>query len=214
MIVQLFAKARPTCWGGNALGNIQLKRMPTNANSASPTMIATKINPTLIQRLSNLILAQTVMPSATAKPRKLKMNISLPVGRLSWRLRLLLHRSALLACRLQPGTSSLTLWVRTAAHKIAGRCGSAEDRCYLERATGGRARAVVLPDYRRGHCGRCAVAVVFLSRVRAIRLGRFAHARPGILARRFRASSHRYSCRRCSPNAPFARLETLTAERP
>jgi hypothetical protein len=57
------------------------------------------------------------------------------------------------------------------------------------------------------------VAYVLLSSLRPVGLGRFAHARPSSSAS-ISSLTPSVSCRRCSPNAPFARLETLTVERP
>jgi hypothetical protein len=72
---------------------------------------------------------------------------------------------------------------------------------------------VVLPDDWRCHRGRRPVAHVVLPGLRAIRLGRPAHSdrHPGGAISSLIPS---LSSRRCSPNAPFARLEMLTAERP
>jgi hypothetical protein len=80
------------------------------------------------------------------------------------------------------------------------------------RQAGGRALGFY-PDDRCRHRGRAAVAHVVLPGVSASRRGGSAHARPAPGAS-ISSLIPSVSCRRCSPNAPFARLEMLTAERP
>jgi hypothetical protein len=60
----------------------------------------------------------------------------------------------------------------------------------MECAPSRRARAVVLPDYRRCYRGRASVAFILLPCLRTIRLRGHAYSRPAPQARRFRASSH------------------------
>jgi hypothetical protein len=56
-------------------GKIRPRRIQINANSVRPATTARKRKPTLIQILSNLVLAHIDRHDATAKPRKLGMNI-------------------------------------------------------------------------------------------------------------------------------------------
>jgi hypothetical protein len=74
-------------------------------------------------------------------------------------------------------------------------------------------QAGVLPNYRCGHRGGAAVAFVRLPGLRPIRVShlRTLDRHPGDAISGLIPS---LSCRRCSPHAPFARLEMLMAERP
>jgi hypothetical protein len=81
------------------------------------------------------------------------------------------------------------------------------------RAAGEWACAVVLSDNRSGNRGQATVAVVLLSAC-----GQFGSVDLRTLDRHTGGAISSLipslSCRRCSPNAPFAWLEMLTAERP
>ena len=97
--------------------------------------------------------------------------------------------------------------------RTQGRRRCAEDRRYLECAPSRWSSAVVLPDYRCGHCGGALLVVILLPAC-----GQFGSVDLRTLDRHPGASISSLipsvSCRWCSPNAPFARLEMLTAERP
>jgi hypothetical protein len=73
---------------------------------------------------------------------------------------------------------------------------------------------VVLSDDRRCHRGRAAVAHVVLPGLRtkyaSVDLRTLDRHPSGAISSLIPS----LSCRRCSPNAPFARFEMLTAERP
>jgi hypothetical protein len=62
-------------------------------------------------------------------------------------------------------------------------------------------------NYRR----RAPMAQLFVPRLRSVGLGRSARARHRHPSAAISSLIPSVSCRRCSPNAPFARLEMLTA---
>jgi hypothetical protein len=71
---------------------------------------------------------------------------------------------------------------------------------------------MVLPDDRRRHCSRIAVAILLLPAC-----GQFGSFDLRTLDRHpgapISSLAPLVSCRRCSPNSPFAKLELLAAER-
>jgi hypothetical protein len=81
------------------------------------------------------------------------------------------------------------------------------------RIQGWRPGAVVRPDHRRRHRAGLPWLSFFCPAC-----GQVGSVDPRTFDRHAAGSisslSPSISCRRCSPNAPFAKLETLTAERP